>query len=141
METWRRSANDARLNLILFSVFALVRALRKAFLHLWCFGNHILGIGGPGAPHSFAMDRREDLGGMISATLCLRRRLAKRGNRRSILALLGATTTWLRRHPEERFALFTEPCRLTFVSGPSSGCRTQSSPGLCCTCPTSWCKT
>lgn len=63
METWRRSANDARLNLILFSVFALVRALRKAFLHLWCFGNHILGIGGPGAPHSFAMDRREDLGG------------------------------------------------------------------------------
>ena len=38
------------------------RLLRKSFLHLWGCGNHLQGIGGPGAPHVFCMDRRADLG-------------------------------------------------------------------------------
>ena len=41
---------------------ALVLIVRRTFLNLWCHGNHLLGIAGPGAPHTFAMDRRGDLG-------------------------------------------------------------------------------
>ena len=46
--------------------------LRKSFLHLWGCGNHLQGIGGPGAPHAFAMDRRADLGqfGSICIAVC-----------------------------------------------------------------------
>jgi hypothetical protein len=36
--------------------------LRKTFLHLSCYGAHLRGIGGAGAPHVFAFDRFEDLG-------------------------------------------------------------------------------
>ena len=38
--------------------------VRRTFLNLWCHGNHLLGIAGPGAPHTFAMDRRGDLGSL-----------------------------------------------------------------------------
>ena len=40
----------------------LVPHPRKTFLHLNCFGNHLQGIGGPGAPHTFRFDRASDLG-------------------------------------------------------------------------------
>ena len=41
-----------------------IAAARKSFLHLWGMGNHLLGVGGPGAPHVFSFDRRADLGAL-----------------------------------------------------------------------------
>lgn len=39
---------------------------RRTFLHCACLENHLRGITGPGAPHSFAFDRRGDLPGALS---------------------------------------------------------------------------
>ena len=36
--------------------------LRKNFLSVGCRANHLEGIAGPGAPHTFAFDRISDLG-------------------------------------------------------------------------------
>ena len=38
---------------------------RKAFLHLGCHSNHLVGIGGPGAPHEFYFQRAQDLGNLV----------------------------------------------------------------------------
>lgn len=35
---------------------------RKNFLKIWLHGNNLVGIGGPGAPHSFKLQRRQDAG-------------------------------------------------------------------------------
>ena len=41
---------------------------RKNFLHVRMYGNHIRGVGGPGAPHVFAFDRAADLEGRETCT-------------------------------------------------------------------------
>ena len=37
-------------------------SVRKSFLEFGCHFNHLKGISGPGAPHTYAFDRFEDLG-------------------------------------------------------------------------------
>lgn len=46
------------------SVEGSVFGARKKYLNVGCFGNHLKGIGGAGAPHEFFLQRREDAGSL-----------------------------------------------------------------------------
>ena len=52
-------------NIILTSILSCGR---KTFLQIGCKGNHLQGVGGPGAPHVFSFDRVGDLGSAVSKT-------------------------------------------------------------------------
>ena len=56
-------------------LLVLILNLRKTFLHLSCYGAHLRGIGGAGAPHVFAFDRFEDLGWLFLSTVFRMRRM------------------------------------------------------------------
>ncbi|CAJ1449087.1 unnamed protein product [Effrenium voratum] len=52
-------------------VVHLVGAVRnwRDHLHIGCCGNNLVGVGGPGAPHTFAFDRAADLPGILRNTV------------------------------------------------------------------------
>lgn len=44
---------------------------RKAFLNIGCHANQLVGVGGPGAPHHFCLQRFQDTGCLASKYICI----------------------------------------------------------------------